>query len=147
MATNDPKGSFVRWQSIAIGQLTYAANLILGLSIAALGFQITLLLPDRFRPSACQKYAFLLSMLLLALSIIFGLWLVINRLRDFRATETAARMREEGESGVKIEPYRVLYRRLGAITWRLFWWQVSTFGAGLFFTVLSVLLSSWNKLF
>ena len=39
---------FVRWQGITIKQLTYAINLILGLSTASLGFAISLLLNDKF---------------------------------------------------------------------------------------------------
>jgi hypothetical protein len=150
----DPKGSFVRWQSITIGQLTYAINLILSFSVATLGFQVTLLLSDKFNPVSWQKCAFSLSLALLAASLVFGVWVVINRLRDFRTTMKAAREREklerkgarEEEIEKEIEPYRVLSRKLGERTWCLFWWQVGTFSAGVFFTVLSVLASVSRKL-
>lgn len=145
MSKDDPKGSFVRWQSITIGQLTYAVNLILGFSVATLGFQVVLLLSDKFAPVAWQKCAFGLSLVLLFASVAFGVWVVINRLRDFRATTKAARKREEGANEDAIEPYRVLYRKLGARTWCLFWWQIGTFGFGMFFTVLSILASVSHK--
>lgn len=146
MLKDDPKGSFIRWQSITIGQLTYAINLILAFSVATLGFQVTLLLNDKFMPISWQKCVFSLSLILLSGSVALGIWVVINRLRDFRATTKAARKREEGAREEEIEPYRTLYRKLGKKTWCLFWWQVGTFGFGALCTVLSVLASSSHKL-
>ena len=146
MSKNDPKGSFVRWQSITIGQLTYAINLILGFSVATLGFQVTLLLSKKFAPVAWQKCAFGLSLVLLSASVALGVWVVINRLRAFRATTKAARKRDEGANEDAIEPYRILYRKLDARTWYLFWWQIGTFGFGMFFTVFSVFASVSHKI-
>ena len=138
MPKDGPRGSFVRWQSITIAQLTYSVNLILGLAVAALGFQVALLLNDKFNPIAWQKCAFSVSMFLLVLSIALGIWCVVNRLRDFRATTKAARMREEGKPAEDIQPYRDLYKKLGKKTWCLFWWQVGTFGVGIALTILGV---------
>lgn len=146
MPKDEPKGSFMRWQSITIAQLTYAINLILGFSVATLGFLLAILLGDKFNPVSWQKCVFSLSLILLSASVIFGVWVVINRLRDFRATAKAARKREEKAGEEEIEPLRVLYRKLGARTWCLFWWQVGTFSAGVFFAVLSVLASVSHKL-
>lgn len=146
MSAQDPKGSFVRWQSIAIGQLTYAVNLVLALSIATLGFQITLLLNDKFTPVGWQKCTFSLSLFLLSISVIVGIVVVVNRLRDFRATKEAARLREDHASPATIEPYRMLYRKLGNRTWTLFWWQLSTFGFGVVLATLAVLASVGHKL-
>ena len=58
MPTGEPRGSFVRWQSTTIAQLTYAINLVLAFSIAALGFQVSLLLRNTFTPVSWQKCAF-----------------------------------------------------------------------------------------
>ena len=146
MNKNEPKGSFIRWQSITITQLTYSVNLILGLSVGALGFQLTVLLNDKFIPIAWQKCAFSISMFLLLLSVALGILCVINRLRDFRATSKAARMRENKKPNEDIQPYRDLYKKLGKRTWILFWWQVGTFGVGIFFTILSVWASLSQKL-
>lgn len=146
MAQNEPSGSFSRWQAVTIGQVTYAVNLILGFAVAALGFQVTLLLNDKFAPVSWQKCAFSLSLLLLAASVILGIAVVVNRLRDFRATMNAARARENGSVESVVEEHRALYRRLGPRTWWLFWWQLGTFGAGTALTVLSVLASTSRKL-
>jgi hypothetical protein len=146
MAEEHPKGSFVRWQTVTIGQLTYAVNLILGFAVATLGFQVTLLLNEKFVPVSWQKCAFALSLVLLSVSILLGIAVVINRLRDFRATMRAARLREQGTAPDALEEQRTLYRRLGAITWNLFWWQLGTFSAGIALAVLSVLASAIQKL-
>ena len=145
MSTEDPKGSFVRWQAITVGQLTYAINLILGFSVAILGFQVTLLLSSNFILVSWQKCAFGLSLLLLATSVFFGIMVVINRLRSFRATMRAARAREKGESESIIEQHRSLYRRLDGRTWCLFWWQIGTFGAGVALTVISLVAVASHK--
>ena len=77
---------FIRWQAITIAQLSYAINLILTFSVAAIGFATTLLLNENFNPVSWQSYAFSLSLILLLVSGAFGVWCTINRLRDFRAS-------------------------------------------------------------
>lgn len=146
MDDDKPKGSFVRWQSIMIAQLTYAVNLILGLSVATLAFQVTLLLNDDFTPLSWQKCGFSVSLFLLLASVALGLWCVINRLRDFRATTEVARKRENGSTESELEPLRSRYRQLGRMTVGIFWWQVGTFGLGVLLTVISVGGSVASKL-
>lgn len=146
MAASEPKGSFARWQSVTITQLTHAVNLVLSLAVATLGFQVSLLLGEDFKPESWQKCAFGLSLLLLSASIVFAVAVVVNRLRDFRATKEAERLREQGAPESTIELYRVLYRRLGAVTWGLFWCQLGTFGLGVLLTIVAVLASAGHKL-
>ena len=146
MPRDEPKGSFVRWQSLTIAQLTYSVNLILGFAVATLGFQVTLLLNEKFNPATWQKCAFSVSMLLLLLSIAMGIWCVVNRLRSFRATTKAARMREEGKADEDIQPYRDLYKKLDDKTWCLFYWQIGAFGVGVVFALLGVWASISQRL-
>ena len=146
MNKDQPKGSFIRWQSITIGQLTYAINLVLGFSVATLGFQVSLLLNEKFKPiGGLQKLSFFASLILLVLSVAFGIWVVINRLEDFRETTKAARKRENGAPGSEIEPHRIRYQKLGKRTWCIFWCQIITFGLGVALTILSVFLSAIHK--
>jgi uncharacterized membrane protein len=147
MIDDGPKGSFVRWQSITIGQFTYAIDLVLGLSVAALGFQVALLLNSEFKPAGCfQKSAFLFSLILIFVSVSLGLFAIINRLCDFRMTAKVARMREKGVTEAKMAPYRFLYKKLGKRTWHLFWWQIGTFGVGVCLVVLSIATTFAYKL-
>ena len=146
MTKDDPKGSFIRWQAITIAQLTYSVNLILSFSVAALAFQVSILLNERFIPEALQKCMFSISLILLIVATGLGIWCVINRLRDFRATMKVARMREEGKSDEEMQPYRMLYKRLGKRTWLLFWWQIGAFGVGVLLLAVSITASLSQKL-
>ncbi len=139
-------GSFVRWQGITIAQLTFAINVILGFSGAALAFGANLLIREEFQPVGWARCAFVGSLVALLLSIGLGVWCVVNRLRDFRATTQAARKREAGASPEDIEPLRTLYTRLGRRTWVLFWWQIGTFLVGVCLVVASVTIAMWSKL-
>ncbi len=146
MKNDGPKGSFIRWQSITIAQLTYAVNLVLTFSVAVLGFQVTTLLNEKFVPVSWQKCAFSLSLFLLVVSVGLGIWCVVNRLRDFRATTKVARMREDKKTDEEMQPYRDLYTRLGKETWALFFWQIGTFGVGTLLLVLGITASLSEKL-
>jgi len=131
--------SFVRWQKTTIAQLTYAINLFLGLSVGALGFQSALLLNENFDPLGWSRFAFLISLVALLLAIGLGIWCVINRLRDFRVTMHVARLREdEPTNSEELIRLRDLSERLGRRTWRLFWFQIGTFGLGIVCAVLGM---------
>lgn len=146
MDNQEPKGSFVRWQAVTVAQLTYAINLLLTFAVATLGFQVALLAGDKFSLAVSwQKCLFSLSLLFLVFSILFGLAVVVNRLRSFRATMRAARAREKGNSEA-LTTNRALYKLLDPRTWWLFWWQVGTFAAGIVLTVASLLSKFGERL-
>lgn len=138
--------SFIRWQAITICQLSYVINLILGLSVAVLGFGVSLLLNERFNPISWLKQFFAISLILLLTSFSFGVWCTINRLRDFRATKEIARKRGNKEYKTDVQKLIALTNILGKNTWRIFWWQIGTFSAGILLMVISVLFSLGNKL-
>jgi hypothetical protein len=146
MKKDNPKGSFVRWHATTMTQLTYAVNLILGFSVAALAFQTTTLLNKEFNPVSWQKCAFSISLLDLIASVGLGFWCIINRLLDFRTTAKVARMREQRKPAEEIEPHRALFERLGNRTWGIFWWQIGTFGVGIALLVISIAGSVSEKL-
>ncbi len=146
MSNPMPKGSFVRWQAVTIGQLTFAVNLILGFAVATLGFQVTLLMNDKFIPEAWQKCVFSASLLLLSFSVLLGIAVVVNRLRDFRQTMEVARLRESDSTESEIVTFRMRSCKLGAATWTIFWWQLGTFGMGITLTMLAVLAAVGKKL-
>lgn len=142
----DPADSFVRWQAITLAQMTYAVDLILGIAIAALGFQVALLRSDGFSPVSIQKCVFSISLFLTCVSIAAGVAVIINRLRDFRATMHAARSREKKKPPCDIEPLRVRYRKLGDRTWSLFYWQIGTLSFAMASLVTCVLMMDGHKL-
>src|SRR3990172_428621 len=138
MAETNENRSFVRWQEITITQFGYAVNLILGLSVAALGFLVTLLLNKEFSLVSWQKCVYSVALLSLATSLGLGIWCVINRLRDFRTTKEIARERTKEETDSQLSSLRDLSGRLGKRTWRLFWWQIGAFGMGALLIVVGV---------
>lgn len=130
-STGEDNEKFVRWQGLTISQLTQAVSVVLGLAVAALGFDVTLLMNEKFTPVSWQKCLFGVALLALLLSVAFGVWCVINRLRDFRATMKAAR----DDNSPEANEARALATRFGQRTWALFWWQIGTFGAGVLSTI------------
>lgn len=146
MIRRDFGESFVRWQAITIGQLTYAINVILGFSVAALGFQVTLLLNEKFIPVSWQKCGFTMAIVFTLVSIVIGIFIVINRLLDFRETMHIARKRNAESNSKFIENLRRSNRNRGRVTWRLFWWQIGTFTIGILLTTLIVVENSLYKL-
>jgi hypothetical protein len=121
MSNGNQNDSFVRWQAIAISQLTYAINLILGFSVATLAFGVTILLNDKFVLIGWQKFTFFLSLIILLASVAFRIWCVINRLRDFRGTTRIARKKEKGATDEELHLLRELTKSLGHRIWVLFW--------------------------
>ena len=146
--TENSKGDekFVRWQGIAITQLSYAINLILTFSVAAIGFGVSLLLNENFKPASWQSCSFFLSLFLLLASGAFGIWCTINRLRDFRATKQITNLKRKEGNETELANLRSLTKRLGEKTWGIFWWQIGTFSAGIMLLVLSITFTVGNKL-
>jgi len=145
--TENPKGDekFVRWQSIAIAQLSYAVNLILTFSVAAVGFGVSLLLNQNFKPVPWQSYTLYLSLLFLLASGAFGIWCTINRLRDFRATKQITNLKREDCNDPELTDLRSLANKLGNKTWGIFWGQIGTFSTGILLLVLAVAISVGNR--
>ena len=141
MTENNKDEKFIRWQGITITQLSYSINLILTFSVAGLGFCVSLLLTESFKPTTCQAYAYFSSLFLLLVSGAFGIWCTINRLRDFRATAKICNLKRKDENNSELQGLRDLTNKLGKKTWGIFWWQIGTFSAGILILVLSVAFS------
>jgi hypothetical protein len=100
------------------------------------------------------KCVFSISLISIFFSNAFGIWIVINRLKDFRLTTRTARKREamlknektEEEVDKELATYRVKSKELGETTWILFWWQIGSFSAGVSFLAFSVLAIFGQKL-
>jgi hypothetical protein len=129
---------FQRWRKIAIDQLGYAVNLILVLTIAALGYWFALLRDEKFCPGFLATYAMLLSLSSLASSVICGSACVLNRLWDFRGT--ARRAHKDPQA-----PSRETLRVRGHATWGLFYIQLSTFVMGVMALSVVLLLTYGGK--
>jgi hypothetical protein len=88
--------SFVRWQQRSIDERGKTINLFLGMSLATIGFVITQLTKTEFKFVNCKsKTSIIVGTLLLLLSVLFLIWLTLNRLNDFRESARIADMRED----------------------------------------------------
>jgi hypothetical protein len=138
--TDEPKKknreSSVRWQGRTIQQFGYSLNLVLGLSIAGIGYETTLILNKEI--AGWQNCLLAISLLSLVVSVGVALWGVVTRLRNFRLTAQIAKNREDGASDLKLQPDRTKSTDLGNFTWTLFWWQIGSFSVGVIVLILVV---------
>ena len=149
----DAQERFVHWQSMTIAQLGYALNLVLALAGASLAFTLSEI-KTVFQNQWGGKYFLVLAAIALILSVVLGLWCTWNRLTDFRKTKNIARDEMNCSTYAELEsiqPALDVIRSetdaLGRRTWRLFEWQLKTFGIGAGFLVLAFLVNYSRILF
>ena len=108
---------YIRWQGLAITQLSVAVSLISALSVAGIGFGVSTLTNEPAAP-----VGFLLaSMLFLGVAALCSCAAVVTRLLDFRLT--ARKVRKDREPDYE-KPLKIFWRdkdEYGKATWRLFW--------------------------
>jgi hypothetical protein len=112
----------VRWEERRIAQFSQSINLLLGFSLATLGFEVNVAISS----TALRSPALDLSIIWIASSLLFGTIATFSRLLDYRATAAWIRI---GSPADKREA-----RLLGRISWVAFWAQGLTYlvGAALF---------------
>lgn len=136
--------SSIRWQQVTLNHLSSVNNLILGLSIGLLAFQSNLLLEHKL--DSCGAHGFAVaSLIVLAISVVFGLCCAVNRLCDFRLTAKIARRREKVKWDTELQDLREESKSLGKCTWWLFWAQVTIFGLGAGCGAVAVIIQVWSK--
>ncbi|KIO51868.1 hypothetical protein [Flavobacterium hibernum] len=142
MAENE---SYIRWQNIRITQLGFANNLLILLNVALLGFY-SKFLSDCEILNNYQKFFICASFLLIIVSTGLGIFVMLNRLEDFKLTAQIARKRETNQRN-GIENDREEAKILGERTYNYFIWQAVTFLCA-FITGLIVIVIEFNdKLF
>lgn len=140
----DDHESFIRWQEITRNHFSSIANLILALATGLLAFQSNLLLEHKLASCCAHGFA-TASLIVLVASVAFGLWCLINRLRDFRLTTMIARCREKVKRDTELQDLREESKSLGKFTWVLFWTQLTFFGIGAAFGAVAVIIEVWSK--
>lgn len=149
------KERFIRWQQLAISQLSFANNLFLGLNLGFLSFYVT----QSGLIFSCSHVIFtiqLFTMLGFTISFFTGVLVVLNRLTDFRTTYKLIKKRKEKfehEKNIKshsdfesikaeISNLKASSDELGRTTWTLFKWQIWTFFIGVIFGVIFLILKA-----
>jgi len=137
---------FNRWQDKQINLLTFAINLFVSLSVAAIGFLFTNSEDKLFDKIICESYSLGRTVSVFFLFSLFaGIMALVFRLNDFRATTNIIKWRkikykiEEGLkyearkeiniklANSKIECLKSCYEILGILTWFMFYMQIILF--------------------
>ena len=132
--------SYLKWQNIRISQLGFANNLIIALAVALLGYIIDFIQTENLTLNCFQKFLFWIGSSLIIVSIGLGIFVVLNRLEDFKITARIARKRGNKERD-GIENDRIISKGLGKKTWNGFIWQVSTFIVSFLILLTMILIS------
>lgn len=85
------------------------------------------------------------SLLFLTLSAVFGIFLVVNRLIDFRLTMRLVSLRGVQSAVQEAGRLEKITKCLGNWSWRLFWLQVGTFCFGIMLFALFVVIAAFSK--
>lgn len=145
--TDHKKERFIRWQAHSLEYFAYAINLFLGLAIAAIGFEMSLLQSSTFILTGWQKCTFSVSLFSILISSGLGIACVLNRIRDLRDTTTIARKKSKEEYDQELEDLRELVGIISARTRTLFSIQVFGFSVGVLSLVIVMLSVYSEKLF
>ena len=127
----------VRWQETRVNQFSYVNYLILTLSLATLGFAVSLVTENYLFRTAMSTLFFwlhLFSVFCVLVSIGSGIFCAYTRLKDFRKTAKITRLKyERGNltATPKIKKLRCKTKKLGKRSWCFLQCQIWLFGIGL----------------
>jgi hypothetical protein len=139
----DDKDRFVRWNQLTISERGKAINLFLTLSLATIGFVVTLLLKDNFEFKKCfAKLSILTGTSLLLIDVVILLSLILNRLKGFSNTAKKIRAEDEQEKELLTETNTATDKR----TLLLFKISTWVFGIGEILVVVGFLAHILYKL-
>lgn len=130
----DPTESFIRWQAATREHFTTTSSVVLGLATGLLAFVVNRFLTDK--PTG--RWLFWFAAGSLVLSIVSALWCSINRLKDFRATAQIARNRAKQVAVSEADLLET--KALGNISWRLFRFQLVSFGVGAIASIVALIV-------
>ena len=145
--SNEKKNdSFIRWQQLSIVERGKTINLFLGMSLATIGFVITQLTKIDFEfANSSSENLILVGSLLLLLSVIFLIWLTLNRLKDFRESTRIASTKMN-ELNTELDIQRLRNRKRGTLTFWLFNISFWLFASAESLVAVGFIFQVWNKL-
>jgi hypothetical protein len=139
------KDRFIRWHGVLRDQLTFLNSLLLTISFGILGYAFSLLKDPTFKIYCCQKFFFTFGLILVFLSLVFGLSTAFNRLLDFRATTRKIRL--ETKDYNDLEGLKDSMKLYGKRTWILFYSQLLTEFLGVISIAVALCFVYEEKLF
>ena len=139
------KSTYDKWENHRIAQLSFINNLVIGLSVALIGYVFNFIEPSNIIFNCTQKFFIWIGTLLNIFSVAIGIFVAINRLKDFRLTAKIARDREK-KNRETIQADRNESKIIGKKTWNGFVWQIVAFGISFLCFAITILIENWNKL-
>lgn len=124
MSNLNSNDRFIRWQTNLRNQVSFTNNLILTISIAICGFIFNLLIKESFIIASDIKSKFRYGIILLIVSIFFGIITNISRTIDYKLT--LKKIKKELEAKSNLDEIKFWKNTFGNITWFLFFSQVIT---------------------
>lgn len=144
MNSND---RFVRWQSVLRDHVSFVNNLLLTISVAVVGFLISILAEKDFYPHCGEKVLFTMGLITIFTSIICGLISTISRLIDFRTTLDKIKNEINHSSKEGLQDQKELIKLYGAVTWVFLYSQIGTLILGSIFLIIAFSSIYNDKLF
>lgn len=138
---------YVRWQGLAMTQLSVAVALISGLSIAGMGAGLSLLQADKFVLVGWWKSIFAFSQVFLIAAVFLSTGAVITRLLDFRLTARSVRKEEQPSYERSPMIFGCGSEAYGRATWRLFWLSCILLALGFLLLCVSIVTAFKDKLY
>lgn len=121
---------YIRWQGLAIAQLTVAVALVSGLSVSSLAVAFTLLQNSDFTPCGISLLMFVASFPLLLIAALSSFVAVVSRTLDFRLTARKVRKDRDPSYSRPLKIFRLDKDEYGKVTWFLFWISCAAFLLG-----------------
>lgn len=138
---------FTRWQGVLREHVTFVNNLILTISIAVVGFCVTLLNDTGFMPTGYKKILLTLGLTLTLLSIPLGICTTMSRLFDFKTTLKKIKTELQKSDFSELDFLKTWMEFYGKTTWILLRWQIGTFFIGTLLLIIAFCFIYSNKLF
>lgn len=121
---------FIRWQSVLRDHVSFVNNLFLTISVAVVGFLISMLAEKDFHPHCEEKALFTIGLVAIFISIICGFVTTITRLIDFRTTLEKVKNEINDSSKEGLQGQKETMKLYGTVTWFFLYSQIITLIVG-----------------
>lgn len=138
---------FVRWQAVLANHVSFVNNLFLTISIAIVSVLISMLGESEFKPICASKLFFTAGLFTIFISTVFGFFVTISRLVDFRKTVKKIKSEKTGSSQEVLDEQKQQMKLYGKITWCSLYIQIGAMFLGSLFLVVAFACIYNEKLF
>jgi fumarate reductase subunit D len=142
---SEEKERFIRWHAITLEARGKIIALVLSLSLATIAYAFNLIKDTNFVHCYSKCFCFL-GIITLLVTIVFALFVMMNRLKGFRETTQKIKAEIDGEEKDAIASLKKKYEETDKITLHYFQVMIWFFGFGETFVILGLIIEFWSKL-